>query len=179
MAAYQILPPDPMNCNGDVATNWKVFRDAYEDYATAAELSGKEPAVQAATLKTIMGKQCKQILNRLGLTTEELQSTDSILTKLEAHFAPARNILFERYRSHSAEQQPTETVDQFLIRLKHLAESCAFSNLQDEMVRDRLVLGCQDHEARARLFREKECKVIEILRVSEVTWQQLKHISDK
>ena len=77
MAAYQIPPPDPMNCNGDVATNWKIFRDAYEDYATAAELSGKEPAVQAATLKTIMGKQCKQILNRLGLTTEELKSTDT------------------------------------------------------------------------------------------------------
>ena len=50
------------------------------------------------------------------------------------------------------------------------------------MVRDRLVLGYQDHEARARLFREKECtltKAIEILRVSEVTRQQLKHISDE
>ena len=182
MAAYQLPPPDPMNCNGDVATNWKVFRDAYEDYAVAAELSGKDQAVQAATLKTVMGKECKQILNRLGLTTAELKQTDAILTKLEAHFAPAQNILFERYRFHSAEQQPTETVDQFLIRLKHLAESCAFSDLQDEMIRDRLVLGCQDHEARARLFREKECtlvKAVEILRVSEVTRQQLKHINEE
>lgn len=181
MAAYQLLPPDPMNCNGDVATNWKVFRDAYADYVIA-ELSQKEPEVQAATLKTNMGKECKQILNRLGLTAEELKKTDTILTKLEAHFAPVRNILFERYRFHSAEQQPTETVDQFLIRLKHLAESCAFSNLQDDMVRDRLVLGCQDHEARARLFREKECtlaKAVEVLRVSEATRQQLKHINDE
>ena len=182
MAAYQLPPPDPMNCNGDVVTNWKVFRDAYQDYAIAAELSGKDEAVQAATLKTIMGKECKQILNRLGLTTAELKQTDTILTKLEAHFAPARNILFERYQFHSAEQQPTETVDQFLIRLKHLAESCAFSDLQDEMIRDRLALGCQDHEARARLFREKECtlvKAVELLRVSEVTRQQLKHINEE
>ena len=129
-----------------------------------------------------MGKECKQILNRLGLTTAELKQTDTILTKLEAHFAPARNILFERYRFHSAEQQPTETVDQFLIRLKHLAESCAFSDLQDEMIRDRLALGCQDHETRARLFREKECtlvKAVELLRVSEVTRQQLKHINEE
>jgi len=95
MAAYQLPPPDPMNCNGDVATNWKVFRDAYEDYVIAAELSTKEPVVQAATLKTIMGKECKQILNRLGLTAAELKKTDTILTKLEAHFAPAQNILFE------------------------------------------------------------------------------------
>ena len=90
--------------------------------------------------------------------------------------------MFERYRFHSAEQQPTETVDQFLIRLKHLAESCAFSDLQDEMIRDRLALGCQDHEAQARLFREKECtlvKAVELLRVSEVTRQQLKHINEE
>ena len=90
--------------------------------------------------------------------------------------------MFERYRFHSAEQQPTETVDQFLICLKHLAESCTFSDLQDEMVCDWLVLGCQDHEARARLFREKECtlvKVVKILRVSEVTRQQLKHINEE
>ena len=80
MAAYQLPPPDRMNCNGDVATNWKVFRDAYEDYAVAAELSGKDQAVQAATLKTVMGKECKDILNRLGLTTAELKQTDAILT---------------------------------------------------------------------------------------------------
>ena len=128
-----------------------------------------------------MGKECEQILNRLGLTATELKQTDTILNKLEAHFAPAWNILFERYRFHSAKQQPSETVDQFLIRLKHLAESCAFSDLQDEMIRNRLALGCQDHEARARLFREKECmlvKAVELLRVSEVARQQLKHINE-
>jgi len=63
-----------------------------------------------------------------------------------------------------------------------LAESCAFSTLQDEMIRDRIVLGCQDHEARARLFHEKECtldKAVEILRVSEATRQQLKDINEE
>ena len=62
-----------MNCNGDVATNWKVFRVVYQE----------------VTLKTVMGKECKQILNRLGLTTTELKQTDTIMTKLEAHFTPA------------------------------------------------------------------------------------------
>ena len=181
MAAYQLPLPDPMNCNGDVATNWKVFCDAYQDYAISAELSGKDQAVQAATLKTVMRKECKEILNRLGLTATELKQTSTILTKLEVHFAPMWNILFDRYWFHSAEQQPTETVNQFLICLKHLAESCAFSYLQDKMIRDRLALGCQDHEARAQLFREKECtlvKMVKLLRVSEVTRQQLKHINE-
>ena len=181
MATYQLPPPAPMDCNGDVATNWKVFRDAYEDYAMATQLSEKSGDVQAATLKTIMGKECKQILNRLGLTADQLKTSSVILDKLQEHFAPARNILYERYRFHSAEQQPNESVDQFVIRLKHLADSCAFTGLHDEMIRDRLVLGCHDRGARARVFREKECdlkKAIEVLRVSEVTRHQLKDIGD-
>ena len=182
MATYQIPPPAPMECNGDVATNWMIFQDAYDDYATAAQLSDKGEEVQAATLKTIMGKECKQILNHLGLTTEELKKSSTILDKLQQHFAPARNILYERYRFHSAEQQPNESVDQFVIRLKQLVESCAFSALHDEMIHDRLVLGTHDRSARVRLFHEKDCdlrKTIEAIRVSEATRHQLKDIGDR
>ena len=41
-----------------------------------------------------------------------------------------------------AVQQRNETADQYLLRLRHLTESCNFGNLQEEMLRDRLVLGC-------------------------------------
>jgi hypothetical protein len=34
-------------------------------------------------------------------------------------------------------------IDQFLIKLRQLAEPCNFGTLEDEMVRDRLVLGSQ------------------------------------
>lgn len=46
------------------------------------------------------------------------------------------------------------------------------------MVRDRLVLGCQDEGAQARLFREKDCnlKALETLLISEATQEQLKDI---
>ena len=38
MATYQIPSPDQMNCNGDIATNWKTFRESYEDYIVATGL---------------------------------------------------------------------------------------------------------------------------------------------
>ena len=47
------------------------------------------------------------------------------------------------------------------------------------MVRDRLVLGCKDSAARARLFREENCdlkRAVESLRISEATSEQLKEI---
>jgi len=168
-----------MVCAGNTAANWKVFKEAYSDFATATELTGKGEEIQAATLKTVMGKECRQILSRLDLAEEDKKKPKKILEKLEEYFAPTRNVLYERYLFHSAHQQPNETIDQYMIRLRHLAESCKFGALHEEMLRDRLVLGCRDKGARARLFREKECslkKALEALQISEATQEQLKDI---
>ena len=176
MAMYQLPPPEQMKCSGDSAHNWKIFRESFTDYATATELTKKSDEIQVATLKAVMGTECKQVLKRLSLTPEELAKPSTILNCLEKHFAPERNILYERYIFHNAAQQPNETIDQYLLRLRRLADPCKFTDLHDEMLRDRLVLGARDKAARARLFREKECnlaKAIESLRISEVTGEQL------
>ena len=128
MPGQQLPVLEPMQCMGDVATNWKVFREVYTDYAMATELGKREKAVQAVTLKTVMGKECRQILGRLELSREEMNDEEIILTKLESYFEPTRNILYERYLFHEAAQQHNETVDQYIIRLQRLAETCDFKN---------------------------------------------------
>ena len=95
MALSQLPPPEPMKCSGDLAQNWKIFREAFMDYATATQ-----HRVQVATLKTVMGTECKQVLNRLELTEEELSKTSTILEKLELHFAPERNICLRSLRTY-------------------------------------------------------------------------------
>ena len=113
MATYQLPSPDPMQCAGDVATNWRSFKEAYTDYATAIELHKKEKTIQAATLKTVMGKECRQILAQLELSENDAKDPPVVLEKLESYFEPSRNILYERFLFHAAEQQPNETVDQY------------------------------------------------------------------
>ena len=147
MATYQIPTPEQMNCSGDLPTNWKMFREAYEDYLVATGLDKKDKKIQVATLKTLMGTECKTILKRLQLTEAEMEDPQTILDALQDHFVPVRNILYERYIFHNTEQQAHETIDQYLIKLRRLAEPCQFGNLEDEMVRDRLVLGCKDSAA--------------------------------
>lgn len=56
--------------------------------------------------------------------------------------------------------------------------------LHNEMLRDKLVLGChtRDKGPRTRLFWEKDCdlqKVLEMLQISEATQEQLKQIGSK
>ena len=94
-----------------------------------------------------MGKECRQILVRLELSEDDAKDPAVVLEKLESYFEPSRNILYERFLFHAAEQQPNETVDQYIIRLRRLAETCNFQTLHDEMLRDRLVLGFKDKAA--------------------------------
>ena len=107
-----------------------------------------------------------------------MEDPQTILDAHQDHFVPVRNILYERYIFQNTEQQAHETIDQYLIKLRRLAEPCEFGNLEDEMVRDRF-LGCKDSGARTRLFREKNCdlkRAVESLRISEATSQQLEEI---
>lgn len=169
-----------MHWSGNLAKNWRVFEEDFMDYAIATKLTGKDDTIQVATLKTLMGKECKQVLHRLELTEDQLKKMKTILENLKKHFSPECNVLYERYLFHSADQQPSETIYQYMLRQRHLAESCKFAALHDEMVRNQLVLGCKDKAARARLFREKECnlqRAVEALRISEATQEQLKSIS--
>ena len=136
MATYQIPAPERMNCNGDISTNWKTFREAYHDYLIATGLDQKDKKIQIATLKSLMGTECKKILKRLQLSTEDMKDPKISLDKLEDHFLPERNILYERYLFHNMEQQAHETIDQFVIKLCQLAEPCKFGALEDEMVQD-------------------------------------------
>ena len=59
MANCQLPPADAMVCTGNVAANWKVFKEAYNDFATVTELTAKDDEIQAAMLKTVMGKECR------------------------------------------------------------------------------------------------------------------------
>ena len=49
-----------------------------------------------------------------------------------------------------------ETADQYVTRLRHLANSCKFEALLGDFIHDRLVLGMNDNSARARMLREKD-----------------------
>ena len=118
MATCQLPAPGPMQCTGNIATNWKSFKEAYIDYTTAIELNKKAKSIQVATLKSVMGKECRQMLARLELNDDEAQDPAVVIEKLELYFEPSRNILCERFLFRAAEQQPNKMVDQHILRLR-------------------------------------------------------------
>ena len=77
-----------MDMTGDLVSNWEFFRDSWQNYATATKLADKDKKIVAATLLSIMGKECLHIFRNLPMTNEERQDADVILTKLSEYFIP-------------------------------------------------------------------------------------------
>jgi hypothetical protein len=184
MATYQIPPPSPMSLKGDVVEQWKEFENAWDDYLIATELDKKltlengdaSPqgmAIVAATLSSVMGAECRKVMNNLpNLTADGRKKPDEIIKALNAYFIPQRNILYERFIFNSATQKPSESIDEFVIRLRQLAESCEFGDLRDSLIRDRIVIGTSDESGRERILRARPTPelnaVVENLRAAEM-----------
>jgi len=106
------------------------------------------------------------------MTADERQDADVILTKLSEYFIPKRNKIYERYVFNSRSQKADESFDQFLTALRKLVAICEFGSFEDEMLRDRIVIGLRDHGHRERLLRESTLTLQRLLTFVEPTkWQ--------
>ena len=151
-----------------------MFRQAWQYYSTATELTKKPKEVQAGTLSSVMGMDCVKVMKSLTtLTDDDKKDAEKILSVLGDHFIPQKHLLFERVKFGFANQAEHETIDQYVVRLRQLAESCEFEGLCESLIRDRLVIGTRDSATRDRLLRERSVpgltRCVEALRASELS----------
>ena len=174
MASYQIPAPPPMSMKGELCANWKTFQQSWEYYVIATELTGKDNVVQAAALCSIMGQDCIKVMNSLTtLSADDKKKPEEILKRLGEHFIPKRHVLFERTKFQACTQTEHESVDQYVVRLRQLAETCEYDDLTDGLIRDRLCSGTRDHKTADRLINERPvpdlARCVESLRSSEMS----------
>ncbi|KAK7901454.1 hypothetical protein WMY93_018223 [Mugilogobius chulae] len=123
--AANIPPPSPMSFTGDWSANWEVFRAEFEDYILVTGIAEKDKKIQAATLRSIMGSECRHVYrHNLNLTAEQQEDPAAIVSALERYFKPAKNIIYERYLFGCCKQDEGESVDAFVTRLREKASTC-------------------------------------------------------
>ncbi len=71
-----------------------------------------------------------------------------MLLALKSHFEPKTNVIYERYMFNTADLDPSENIDKYVTRLKRLSASCEYGTLENQMIRDRIVLGTKDSGSR-------------------------------
>ncbi|CAB4034915.1 Hypothetical predicted protein [Paramuricea clavata] len=172
-----------MAMKGDLPQNWAFFRAQYENYEIATSLDKKDEAVRIATLMSVMGRECFRIYQHIDMSGEDRKDIAKVLDALQKHFEPTRNVIYERFKFNTCVQEQGETIDQYITKLKQMAATyCKFEQLENELIRDRLVLGAKDSSAKARMLREPNLdiqKAIDMCRNSEIANAQWKTMNNE
>lgn len=119
----------PINLKGNVAENWRTWKQRFEIYATAVELDKKEEKIQCTQLLHQLGEECIKIYNSFNFQEEEKNKITVLKQKFEDHFVPKKNKIYERYKFFSARQED-KTLEQFITYLKNQADQCEFGEVK-------------------------------------------------
>ena len=180
--AYPIPPPEKMDMDGDLRENWSLFKLSWTNYADATRIDTKPAKVQVGTFLSIVGKECLKIIKNLPMTEEERVDINSTIKKLSDYFEPKLNTTYERYVFNSCDQEIGERFDAYLNKLRKLIKTCRYSTLEDELLRDRIVMGTNNKEIRTRLLSEPDLtldRTIDICRSTEQRDRQVDVIGSR
>ncbi|KAK2143360.1 hypothetical protein NP493_4554g00000 [Ridgeia piscesae] len=173
-------PDELVLLTGNIAENWRKFRQEFELYMIASGHDGKPEKQKVALLLHVARKQAIDVFNTFALTEEQKADYDVVVQRFETYCSPKTNETYERYMFNSRKQFQGEAVEQFVTELKIRAQSCNFGDLRDSMIRDRLVLGITSQRVRERLLREEDLtlgKAVQICQAAEISERQIQTIA--
>ena len=84
-----------------------------------------------------MGDKADDILQSFNLSEEALKSYKTVKKRFDTHFVQKRNIIFERAKFNSRKQEPSKSVDDFIVDFHCLARYCNYGNFHEEMIRQK------------------------------------------
>ena len=78
-----------------------------------------------------------------------------IVLRLMHHCLCKTNIIYDRFMLNRRVRAEGEPFDQYLTALKELAKTCQYGPMQDDILRDRVLVGIRDDGLRKQLAEKK------------------------
>ena len=113
---------------------WKKWMDRFENLLVALDIT--DPKRKKALMLHYAGAGVQEVFETLPtLTVTDGDANDYVTAKdqLNTHFCPKQNIEYETYVFRQAKQRTGETLDQYHTRLRQLAQTCDFSDIDCEV----------------------------------------------
>ena len=117
----------------------------------------------------------------MTLSEEEKDKIDVLFSKFETCCKPKQNVTIESYHFNTCIQGQQETIDHYMTELRLIAKNCSFGDLENQLIRDRLVCGTNSEEVRQRLLSVEELsldKAISICRAHEESKKNVRYLND-
>ena len=112
----------------------------------------KDTTEKHALLLHCAGEKVEDIFDNLVDTGSDADY-DKATTALTAYFQPKKCIEYQTYVFRAATQGKDETLDNYLIRLRELAKSCDFHDI-DREIKAQIVQSCSSTRLRRRALRD-------------------------
>ena len=159
MAGVQLAPPGPFNFRSP--DEWPRWRRRYEQFQVTSGLAAEAAAKQVSTFLYCIEEEVESVVAAMNAMEDDQKDYVTIAGKFNAFFNVRRNIIFERARFNRRNHQSGESAEQYIMALYSFGANCNYGALENEMIRDRLVVGIRDaamlekHQLDAELTLEK------------------------
>lgn len=169
-------PPSELSLEGSSvgrADAWKRWKTQFLLFLKASGVHKEEGGVQASLLINLIGAEGFDVYETFTFDNDAQKDDVTLLIKkFDDYFGVKQNITLARYNFFMRNQESGESIDQYLTALKLLSKICEFKNLEEELIRDRIVCGIQSIVVRDRLLRTDDLnldKAVKICQAHEIS----------
>ena len=181
----RLIPPKPLLFEGNILENWNKWKQNFGFYLIATEYEGKSEQVRAALFLHCIGDEGRRIYNTLPFDAEgDSKKYTKVIEKFEAHISPRKNLTFNRYKFFTYRQVEGQSFDDYLTTMRKLCHDCELGDLEDDLLRDMLIIGLKSKSLQELLLSREQEKntlalVIKTGQTAELTSQQAKYMQKK
>ena len=173
MASAHFTKFDPAEHPGNLYDAFCEFIDAFK-YEYEALPGRTAPTGTVDTAAWTEQDKRKQLLGRFASRNLQKDFEDEVVErerstisftdtvkKLKDRYQPTQNKTLANYQFHKLKQQPHETFDVFVNRVKQEANSCEFTctsdtcTVKEVMIRDQIIIGTTDNAIRKEALNEQ------------------------
>ncbi|XP_070382840.1 uncharacterized protein [Dermacentor albipictus] len=139
----------------DAADKWKPYLIKVEAYfeANAISDSTKKRALLVAALST---STIQILMGRIAPAKPNALSYDEVVRVLNDHYDPKRNEIAESFQFFNRCQQENESIHDFFVAIRRIADNCNFGDSLSRLLRDRIVCGVRSKAVQKQLLSKKE-----------------------
>ena len=141
----KLQPPSAVVLTGNLAENWRRYKQQFQIYEVASGLARNDGKVRAMTLLHVAGPEALEVYNTFQWASDgDENKVDKIMEQFERYCNPRKNLTFERHSFFSKNQRNGESIDAYVTDIRNKAARCEFGDLKDGLIRDRIVCGIND-----------------------------------
>ena len=168
-------PPEPLNQvdREHRGEHWRRFKRDWTYYELSARIHKEDPKIRVASLLNVIGSEAVDMFDSFKFDSEaHADDIDIVLQKFDERLMPERNETYDSYMFFHRVQEPSETIEQYVVALQKKSEFCNFGELRERLIRDQFVSGIRDKKMQEKLLGKKNltlAKAIEMAKAAVVT----------